>query len=693
MRALTAAILTLTIIANYGQAQTQSAKSAKPATSKTAKPAATAKTAKPATPATPAPAAPVVNDPVMMRIGEENIPKSEFERVFKKNNRDSVFTETSVRDYLDLYINYKLKVKEAEAMKLDTSEAFKTELAGYRKQLAQPYLVDKDVADQLIREAYDRLGKDVRASHILLKLNPDALPKDTIACYNRIMKMRDQLMKGTDFSKMARDSSEDPSAKDNSGDLGYFTGMQMVYPFETAAYNTKPGQISMPVRTRFGFHLIKVTDIRTAQGEIHTAHIMTRVPKEASDSVKNAAQQKINEAYAELKKGTSWDSVVAKYSEDKGSVKRGGELPWFGTGRMVPEFERAAFALKNDGDYSEPIQSSYGYHIIKRLEKRGIPSFDDKKGELKQAIMRDSRNEASKNSMVARIRKEYNFKEVKKSKDELLSLLDTTVAEGEWDLNKAQNLNKPLISFTDSKETTTYTQQDFAEYISTHQTKRSGTHPSVIGNSMYNDWASELTLAYEEKHLDEKYAEFRNLMKEYRDGILLFDLTDKMVWSKAVKDSAGLQAFYEKNKQNYLWGERIDAVVYACTDEATATSLRKQLVKGKKSATDIINEMNKAKPGSVTVQNDGRFAHNEIEVIEKSGWKKGYSEKPVNYANKWYIVNVREILPVMPKSLDEARGIITADYQNYLEKEWIRELRNKYRVDVNQQVLETVWKK
>ena len=236
-------------------------------------------------------------------------------------------------------------------------------------------------SEQLVKEAYDRLKNDVRASHILIKCNNDALPKDTVAAYNRALKIRDMILKGADFSKVARDSSEDPSAKENGGDLGYFTGMQMVYPFETAAYSNKIGQLSMPVRTRFGYHIIKTVDIRPAQGEIHVAHLMVRLPKDANDSLIKIAEGKIKEAQQQLNNGMPWDSAVTKYSEDKASAKKGGDLPWFGTGRMVPEFEKAAFAMQKDGDISNIVKTSYGWHIIKRIEKKGMPSFDEKKGE------------------------------------------------------------------------------------------------------------------------------------------------------------------------------------------------------------------------------------------------------------------------------------------------------------------------
>ena len=675
--------LSVALLTNQVQAQTNKSQTTKPAPAKPLKPVAQ----KAATPT-----ATVQTDPVLMTIAGENIPKSEFDRVFRKNNRDSVFTEASVREYLDLYINYKLKVKEAETMAMDTSENFKSELAGYRKQLAQPYLTDKEVSESLVREAYERLNKDVKASHILLKLAQDALPKDTLATYNRIMKIRDMILKGTDFNKIARDSSEDPSAKDNGGDLGYFTGMQMVYPFETVAFNTKPGSVSMPVRTRFGYHIIKVLDIRTAQGEIRAAHIMVRTPKDAPDSVLKSADLKIKEAQSELKKGIAWDSVVAKYSEDKGSAKKGGELPWFGTGRMVPEFEKAAFALKNTDDVSGIVKTSYGYHIIKLLEKRGIPPFDEKKGELKQLISRDSRNEASKASMISKIKKQYKFKEFPKTKDEFVVSLDSSVSEGEWDLNKAEKFNKSLFSLTDSLGVTTiYTQQDFAKYISTHQTKRTGTPAQAIGYSMYDQWVGETCLTFLEERLDVIYPDFHNLMREYRDGILLFDLTDKMVWSKAVKDTIGLQEYYEANKNNYLWGERCDATIYTCANSQVAADFRKQVLKGKKPVVDIISAINKKTPNAISSR-EGRYNHGDSEIIESAGWNKGLSAEVVRN-NQIYVVDIKNILKVMPKSLEEAKGVITADFQTYLEKNWIESLRSKYTVQVNEPVLQTMWKK
>lgn len=625
-------------------------------------------------------------NPVLMTIAGTPVSKSEFEKVYRKNNnKEGAYDMKDVREYLELYINYKLKVKEAEEEKLDTSVTFINELKGYRKQLSQPYMTDKEVTDGLIKEAYDRMLKDVRAAHILINVAPDALPKDTLHAYNRALKIRELIVKGADFEKMARDSSNDPSAKENGGDLGYFTGMQMVYPFETAAYTTKPGQISMPVRTKFGFHIIKVIDIRDAQGEIKVAHIMIKSPANSPDSVAAQAKAKIDEIYAKLKAGEKFEDLATKFSDDKGSAKTGGALPPFGTGRMVPEFEKAAFALKNDGDFSEPVKTSYGWHIIKRLEKKPIPSFEDKKNELKNQVAKDSRAEISKNSMIARIKKDYNFKEVPKNKDLFVAALDTNLLNGEWTPEKVSGMNKPLFTLG----TQTYTQEDFAKYINNHQSKKQNTTPKQVGYALYNQFVEESCLNYEESQLENKYPEFKSLMQEYRDGILLFDLTDKKVWSKAVKDSAGLAGFYETNKNNYMWDRRVDAIIYTCANAEIASKTRK-LLKKQKPLVEILTTINKDSQLNLNTK-DGKFLKGENEIIDAITWQKGLSPD-MNRNNSIVFVDVLNIIEPTPKTLEEAKGIITADYQNYLEKEWIKELRTKYPVTVDQDVLNSLGK-
>lgn len=626
-------------------------------------------------------------EPVLMKIGNDNITKNEFERVYyKNNNKETANDEKSVREYLELFINYKLKVKEAEAMKMDTVQSFRDELGGYRKQLAQPYLTDKNVSEELIKEAYERMKKDVNASHILIKLNSDALPKDTLAAYNKAMKIREKLLKGADFAKMARDSSDDPSAKENGGDLGYFTSLQMVYPFETAAFTQKPGTISMPVRTRFGYHIIKVNDVRNAIGEIHVAHIMVKSAASESDSLKENAKKRIDEIYGKLKAGEKFEDLVAQYSDDRGTQKTGGVLPWFGTGRMVPEFEKAAFALQKDSDITAPIQTSYGWHIIKRLEKRGLPSFEEKKNELKNQVTRDSRSEMSKTALINRIKKENGFMEYAKNKDEFIRTLDSNIVNGTYSDTLAATMTKPVFTLAGKN----YTQKDFATYLQSHQTKRTGSSPQAIGYSQFEQYVNEMCINHEESQLDKKYPEFNALMQEYRDGILLFDLTDKMVWSKAVKDSAGLEDFYNKNKKNYMWSERAEATVYTCANAEIAERVRKMLKKGK-SDNDISGEINKESSLNLTIK-DGKFAKGENEFVDTVKWEVGISPD-IAKNNQVTFVKIKSLLPPQPKTLEEAKGLVTSDYQNYLEKTWITELRGKYPVKVDESVLSTVYKK
>jgi peptidyl-prolyl cis-trans isomerase SurA len=627
------------------------------------------------------------SDAVLMNIGNSKVTVAEFENVYHKNNTKEATGDTkSLNDYVDLFVNFKLKVKEAEEMGLDTAKSFKDELSGYRKQLAQPYLTDKDVNEKLIKETYDRLKEDIHASHILVKVSENALPKDTLEAYNKIMKIRSRILKGEDFNKVAAAPgiSDDPSAKDNGGDLGFFTALQMVYPFESAAYNTKVGDISMPVRTRFGYHIIKVVERRKAQGEVLVAHIMVKTMPNMTTEDSLNAYTKINELYAKLQSGLKFDDVAKEFSDDKSSAQKGGELPWFGTGKMPIEFEKASFAIANKGDYTKPMRTKYGWHIIKLMDKRGLASFDEMKNELKNKVTKDSRSQAGRESLIAKVKAEYKFKENPKVIDDFYKIMDTTLFEGYWDVEKAAALKKPMFNFNDK----VYTQADFANYISSHQSKRPKTDVKIVINQLYKQFVEESAVGYEETRLDMKYPEFKALMQEYRDGILLFELTDKKVWSKAVKDTTGSMAFYEKNKMNYMWGERADASVYTCADEKIAKQVR-DLMKKKKSEKDIIALINK--DSQLNLQVETRiFNKNENEFVDKN-WALGTSaDFKSEKDNKIVIVVTNKLLKPEPKSYVDSKGMVTAEYQNYLEKEWIASLKAKYPVTVDKAVLSKV---
>ena len=459
-------------------------------------------------------------DAVLMTIAGSKVTVKEFESVYHKNNTKETATDNkSLNDYVELFVNFKLKVREAEELGLDTAKAFKEELAGYRKQLSQPYLTDKDVNEKLLTETYNRLKEDIHASHILVKVNETALPKDTLEAYTKIMKIRARILKGEDFNKVAGEKgvSDDPSAKDNGGDLGYFTALQMVYPFESAAYNTKVGQISMPIRTRYGYHIIKVSDRRPAQGEVLVSHIMVKSPPNMTKEDSLNSYKKITQIYDSLKSGKAkFEDMAQKYSDDKASAKKGGELPWFGTYKMPPEFEKAAFALKTKGDLSAVIKTKYGWHIILLKDKRGLASFDDMKSELKGKVTKDSRAQVGRESLIAKLKGEYKFKENTKMRDDFYKVMDTTLFDGKWDVAKAKGLNKTIFTLNDKN----YTQTDFASYIANHQSKRPKSDFVMVVNQFYKQFVDETVISFEEARLDAKYPEFKSLMQEYRDGIL-----------------------------------------------------------------------------------------------------------------------------------------------------------------------------
>ena len=624
---------------------------------------------------------------VLMTVGNSKITVSDFLNVYHKNNAvENSKDSKSLNDYVDLFVNFKLKVKEAEELGLDTAKSFKDELSGYRKQLAQPYLTDKAVNEKLLQETYTRLQTDIRASHILVKCNENALPKDTLEAYNKIMKIRARILKGENFNKVASEKgvSDDPSAKDNGGDLGYFTALQMVYPFETAAYNTKVGSISMPVRTRFGYHIVKVTDSRKARGEVLTAHIMVKTPANMSKDDSLTAKTKITEIYNKLKAGEKFEDMAMQFSDDKASAKKGGELPWFGTNKMPVEFEEAAFSLQNKGDYTLPVKTQYGWHIIKLIDKKGLASFDDMKNELKAKVTKDSRSQVGKASLIAKLKLDYACKENLKAREDFYKVIDTTLFDGRWDVAKASSLSKTMFNFNDQ----IYTQKDFANFINSHQSKRSKADIKMVVDNLYKQFIDESVINYEEARLDIKYPEFKALMQEYRDGILLFELTDKKVWSKAIKDTTGSKEFYENNKNNYLWDERADASIYSCADEKIAKQV-KDMLKNNKTEKEIVAEVNKNSQLNLQVETRA-FNKGENEMIDKN-WTPGISEIMVSPKDrKMVVISVSKLLKPEPKSYVDSKGVVTADYQNYLEKQWLDGLKQKYKVTIDKDVLATV---
>jgi peptidyl-prolyl cis-trans isomerase SurA len=605
----------------------------------------------------------------------------EFENIFRKNNRDSVITQQSLDEYMELFINFKLKVKEAREAGLDTVKKFKTELDGYRAQLARPYLTDTDKLNDLMHEAYQHQTEEVRAMHILIKTDANATPADTLKAYNKTMAIRERIVKGEDFASLAKAVSEDPSAKDNGGDLGYFSAFQMVYPFEKAAYETKVNEVSMPVRTRYGYHLIYVVDKRAARGEIHAAHIVVK-PKSETDGEANA-QTKINEIYQKIVSGEStFEDMASKFSDDPTSAKKGGELAWFGTGKMVIEFEDAAFGLKNNGDISQPFKTGFGWHIVKRLDYKPLATYEAMEKELKSKVSKDSRAEQTKKSFIDKLKKEYVYtiNEIELAK--LVEKADSNAFEGKLYVNK-KSLDKALITMSGS----TITVNEFNEYMRNRGRSKPTMTPSDFVRASANKYGEDKLLQLEDAKLEEKYTPFRLLMKEYREGILLFEMTDQMVWSKAVKDTAGLASYYESNKQNFMWPERANVVIYTCSSPDIAKKVRKMLKDGKDKSI-IAGELNEESQLNLQVQ-EGVYAKEDNAILAKTPWQMGISAD-IQDNGQVVIVQFKEIIAPSVKKLDEARGMITSEFQTYLEQQWIAAMRQEHKYKVNTDVLHSI---
>ncbi len=635
----------------------------------------------------------VGNDEVLMTIAGKRIYVSEFLNIYQKNNiKGETIDKKSLEEYLDLFINFKLKVKQAEELGLDTIATFRNELNGYREQLAKPYFTDEATLNRLIQEAYEREKNDLRASHIFFRLKPDASPADTLAAYKSAMAAREKLMKGASFEQVAVEFSEDPSAKDreatqqhpflkgNKGDLGFFAVFDMVYAFENGAWNTEVGNVSMPVHTEYGYHLIKVTAKRPALGKVTVAHIFLTIPKNATAEDSARIKKRMDSVYTKLTSGAAWDDLVKTYSDDKGSAAKGGVLPAFGVNRMVPEFVEAIYSLNSVGDYTKPILTTYGWHIVKLIDRKTQKPFEEDKIELKQRVMKDNRGDQTREVVIARIRKEYGVTENKEALKAFYGVVTDSIFFGKWKASEADKLTGMIFKIGNMS----ILQKEFADYLAATQRKQEKLNIPVYVDKMYAAFVDESLLKWENSQLEQKYPEFKALMGEYRDGILLFDLTDQRVWSKAVKDTVGLQAFYQKNKMNYKWDTRLDASIYTIKDPNVVQKVR-NFIKSGLSDKDLLKEINVDSLQKLTIET-AKFSRKENKLIDSIAWTPGLTADIIQQGSTVF-VNVRKVLKPEVKELNDARGLITADYQNYLEKEWIESLKAKYPVEVNKDVL------
>lgn len=616
--------------------------------------------------------------PAVFSVDGDTIWGAEFERVFSKNDKtpDVRPTMDELNDYLNLYVRFKLKVKEAYTLEMDKDETFIKELAGYRKQLAQPYLTDKTITDNLIQEAYDRMKYEVEASNLMIHLSPAASPSDTLEAWNRINKWRDLINTGAmTFEQVTRDSSTDEHGRKNEGRLGYFSAFSMIYPFETVAYNAKIGEVSAPFRTQFGYHIVKVTDKREARGDLKVAHILIRINNE-SDYETN--KPRIDALYERLKKGEDFNKLVTDFSEDFSTRESGGQLNWIKSlDQKVPkDFIEAAFGLK-DGAFSKPVKTPLGWHIIKRIEQKPFPELNTVKETIKLKIGRDSRSELNKEAVLKRIKTENNYTVNTANYSSFISAIADTAMFFNWTPGAFHTSESELFHIGNKS----YTCNDFTAYIksvTTSPSRNPNEGLSGIVGQMFNSYADNKNFEYEESILELKYDDFKYLMQEYRDGILLFELSNKTVWNKASEDTAGLRAFFEGRRSNYFWKDRAVTKSYICSSKKAAKTVKKFL---KKDSSDkaILLAVNQDDALGVNIVYK-TYEKGQDKKIDKLNWDKSIHKIKDKSTNNTEFVKIESLLAPGQKELKETLGPVTSDYQKYLEDEWIETLKLKYNV-------------
>ena len=632
----------------------------------------------------------------ILTVGSEEVSSADFQHVFLKNNRDSVITEDALNEYMELFINFKLKVQAAEALGMDTMETFQRELAGYRTQLARPYLTNNDLLQDLVKQAWERQQEEVRARHILVSCSAEASAADTLKAYKRALAMRKRVENGEDFQKVAQSKggSDDPSVRDNGGDLGWFSAFQMIYSFEDAAYNTPVGSLSEIVRTRYGYHVLEVTGRRDARGEIRTAHIMIRTKEGAPEDEVAQSESRIGQVYDLLQNGLPWEELAMKMSEDATTSGKGGELPWFGTGKMVEEFENAAFGLKADGAISRPFQTSYGWHIVKRLEYRAPLGFEASKRELQKRVSRDSRSELTRTSFLENLKIEYGFT----ANTAALTSIKRYAARQdsvffpnhELQIGRSSDRSKTLVTLAGQ----TATVQDFVDYLNKAKIRNLEKATGEVIDEQFQIWTEKLMLDYEDTQLEAKHNDFRLLMEEYHDGILLFELTDEKVWSRAVKDTAGLETFHAAHRNDFMWGPRTEVTIFTCANDKVVKATKKAIKKGK----DLVAFQREANAENSTAvrMESGLFSEGEnnwadqILAENAAGTLSTGTATYEGAGGETIVVYIQDLRDAEPKSLMEARGQVIAAYQDFLEAEWIRELRGNTTVEINRDLLQNL---
>lgn len=629
------------------------------------------------------------DDPILFSVGNEDVKTSEFLYIYNKNNGVTAnYNKSSINEYLELYKNFKLKVYHARQMKMDTIQRLKTELNGYREQLAATYLNDNGVMGKLASEAYARMLKEVEVSHILINIPKAGSQQDTTQSYNKAMEIYNLLINGgMTFEELARLQSHDAKTKNNGGYIGFIKAIlpRGYYNLESAIYKLVPGNISKPVRSPRGYHIVKSHSIRSAREEVEIAQILIKKNPKTPDHT--AEKQKIDAILTRLKAGEDFAAVAAQASQDESTKRKGGRIGYIKTGAYDEEFEEAAFGLTLDGQLSEPIETRVGFHILKRLGAKKILPFSDAKRRIETELRRTERENMARDAMIDRIKVEEGFTIQKENRNSLFASLDQSIFSYRWD--KPENIeNLELLSFSNGM---TRTSSDFINYLSNHPKDRVQLNKESKDQALhilFDSYVNDICLQLEKSQLEKKYPEFAAIMREYEEGILLFEITKKNVWDKASSDTVGLKKYFNAHRSDYQHPQRINVTTYtlAGITEKQAKKRVKQI--RKKSDAELLNAYPKMAQEKRMISRDGKESALYIWKVGKTTELKPLGES----GNAFQISKTNQVIPPRPKELKECRGYVIAHYQEALEKSWIKELKEKYVVKENQAAINKIIK-
>ena len=623
---------------------------------------------------------------VVVTIGRIPISKAEFEANYRKNNTN-ILDEKDKKtpaQYIDLYVNFKLKVLEAQNLGYDTVKSFVNELKGYRDELAKPYLTNVTFKEEMVQNAYYRTQHERKASHLLIRVAPEASPADTLAAWNKINEIRNQIVAGADFGEMAAKNSQDPSAAENKGELGYFSAFQMVYPFEDMTYKTPVGQVSQIVRSRFGYHLIKVEDEQLIPGEIRVAHIMKIIPKQASEETIAKLKLTADSIWQKVTSGSDFAELAKKYSDDKQSAAKGGEMKSFSPTTMpVKSFADAAFALKNDGDISPVIRTPYGWHIIKRIELIPIQPYDKMKADLEAKIKQNPQtSKYGDEAFDRKLRNEYQLKISNENFEKLVNLLADTAGIQNLSIKVNPLKNLQLISFANQN----YNCGSFTDFLKDqHFIPNKKINPEPELKILLDKFINTKLLEYENNQLEVKDPDFARIYKEYHDGILLFNISKDKIWDVASSDTARLQKYYDLTSKKYFWNDRFKGWVIEAKNAALRTKVE-TLLDGKEMSKQELSDLFNTKTENNLQITDVAVEKGENPIVDYFNWN---GPKPAGFDETTTFVHGK-IVKNEQKTLKDAWGLYSSDFQDQIEKEWINTLKVKYPVKINKRVLKKV---